>query len=91
MAWEPEILLEELDMGWTKKDWRKDTEKALPVRLQKDEEIACVYDNLTYDSKNLSEIIGETSLTLQAVSRALIQLCLAGCADGDPGSGYFRT
>lgn len=91
VAWEPEILLEELDMGWTKKDWRKDTEKALPVRLQKDEEIACVYDNLTYDSKDLSEIIGETSLTLQAVSRALIQLCLAGCADGDPGSGYFRT
>ena len=92
VAWEPEILLEELGIGYGKKKTeRKREQKELPARLRKDKDIPEVYENLTFDPKNLSVLSAETGLPVSAVSRAVIQLCLAGFAAGDPGSGYIRT
>lgn len=92
VAWEPEILLEELGLGYRKKKTEQKTEKKeLPPHLQKDEEVVKVYENLTFDCKNLTELSADTSLSVPGVSRAVIRLCLAGCAAGDPGTGYIRT
>ena len=91
VAWEPEILMEELGIRYGKAKGEKRGESRLPARLLRDREAVCVHDHLTSDNKNLSGLAEETGLSVPAVSRALIQLCLAGCASGDPGSGYIRT
>lgn len=92
VAWEPEILLEELGIGCRKKKSdQKREKKGLSSKLQEDKEIACVFEILTSDYKNLSVLSAETGLPVSSVSRAVIQLCLAGCAAGDPGRGYIRT
>ena len=92
VAWEPEILLEEL--GIMPREKKTDPEvknRNLPEQMKQDKEIASVYDNLTSDHKNLSELSAETSLPVSSVSRALVRLCLSGYAAGDPGRGYIRT
>ena len=92
VAWEPEILLEELGIvSQGVRTEKKPENKELPAQLMQDSEIVCVYENLTFDHKNLSELSAATALPVSAVSRALIRLCLAGSAAGDPGSGYIRT
>ncbi len=92
VAWEPEILLEELGIGCRKKKSdQKREKKGLSSKLQEDKEIACVFEILTSDYKNLSVLSAETGLQVSSVSRAVIQLCLAGYAAGDPGRGYIRT
>ena len=92
VAWGPEILLEELGIGYAKKETgRKPGKKELPARLRQDREIFSVYESLTSDHANLTQLSSDTGLPVPSVSRALIQLCLAGFAAGDPGNGYFRT
>ena len=91
VAWEPEILMEELGIGYGKIKKNGPGDRKLPARLLRDRDAVCVYGHLTFDSKNLSVLSAETALSIQAVSRALVQLCLAGCAAGDPAAGYIRT
>ena len=92
VAWEPEILLEELGLGYSKKDPAGEKkEKAIPPAMNEDPRIRKVYERLTSDSKNLSVLAEEASLSVPDVSLAVVQLCLGGFASGDPGSGYFRT
>ena len=92
VAWEPEILLEELGIVCGKgKASGKNVENKMPARLLQDEQAVCVLGCLTSDPKNLTDIAEETALPIPSVSRALIQLCLTGCASGDPVNGYIRT
>ena len=92
VAWEPEILLEELGIGRRKRQTTGEaSEKDTPLHILRDEQAVCVFDCLTSDFKNLTELAEETALPVPAVSRALVQLCIAGCASGDPSNGYIRT
>ena len=93
VAWEPELLLEELGLAadWKKKAEKKDRKRKLSAELRSREDIRTVYEALTRDEKTLALLAEETQLSVSAVSRALVRLCLEGYVNQSAGRGYIRV